>query len=68
LRVRYCEAVLKKVLELLLCILHPIAVVLIWVNLLIRDDIGLVAKIAWGIAVLVPFVPFLYVLTGNDFL
>jgi hypothetical protein len=66
--VRYCEAVLKKVLELLLCILHPIAVVLIWVNLLIRDDIGLVAKIAWGIAVLVPFVPFLYVLTGNDFL
>ena len=22
----------------------------------------------WGIAVLVPFVPFVYVLTGNDFI
>lgn len=60
--------VMKKVIELLLCILHPIAVVLIWINLAMRSDIGLLAKLAWGIAAIVPFVPFLYVLTGNDFL
>jgi hypothetical protein len=59
---------MKKVIELLLCILHPIAVVLIWINLAMRSDIGLLAKLAWGIAAIVPFVPFLYVLTGNDFL
>ena len=59
---------MKKVLELVLCILHPIAVVLIWINLLFRRDMGLVGKLAWGIAVIVPFVPFLYVLTGNDFI
>lgn len=59
---------MKKVLELLLCILHPVAVVLIWINLVFRSDIGLVAKLTWGIAAIVPFVPFVYVLTGNDFM
>jgi hypothetical protein len=59
---------MKKVLELILCILHPIAVVLIWFNLAFRGDIGFLAKLAWGIAVIIPFVPFLYVLTGNDFI
>jgi hypothetical protein len=62
------ESVMKKVLELLLCILHPIAVVLIWINLAFRSDLGLIAKLTWGIAALVPFVPFVYVLTGNDFI
>ena len=59
---------MKKVLELLLCILHPVAVVLIWINLLTRTDMGGVAKLTWAIAALVPFVPFVYVLTGNDFI
>lgn len=59
---------MKKVLELILCILHPVAVVLIWVNLLARGDMGLVARLTWGIASLVPFVPFVYVLTGHDFI
>ena len=59
---------MKKIFELLLCILHPLAVVLIWINLLLRHDLGFIAKLAWGIAVIVPFVPFLYVLTGNDFI
>jgi hypothetical protein len=59
---------MKKLFELLLCILHPIAVILIWINLLVRRDLGFIGKLAWGIAVIVPFVPFLYVLTGNDFL
>jgi hypothetical protein len=59
---------MKKLVELVLCILHPIAVVLIWINLLIRRDLGLVAKLTWAIASIVPFVPFVYVLTGNDFI
>jgi hypothetical protein len=59
---------MKKLLELLLCILHPVAVVLIWINLLGRDDLGFVGKLTWGIASIVPFVPFVYVLTGNDFI
>jgi hypothetical protein len=59
---------MKKLLELLLCILHPVAVVLIWVNLLIRADMGIVSRLTWGIASLVPFVPFVYVLTGHDFI
>ncbi len=59
---------MKKVIELLLCILHPIAVILIWINLAVRRDMGLVAKVTWAIASIVPFVPFVYVLTGNDFI
>ncbi|HTT31481.1 MAG TPA: hypothetical protein VMG37_23900 [Solirubrobacteraceae bacterium] len=59
---------MKKVLELLLCILHPVAVVLIWISLIFRSDLGLIARLTWGIAAIVPFVPFVYVLTGNDFL
>jgi hypothetical protein len=58
----------KKVLELLLCILHPVAVVLIWINLAIRTDLGLIAKLTWAVVSIIPFVPFVYVLTGNDFI
>jgi hypothetical protein len=56
----------KKIIELLICFLHPIAVVLIWIDLFTRRDIGGVAKLAWAICSLVPLVPFLYVLTGGD--
>jgi hypothetical protein len=59
---------MKKLVELILCVLHPIAVVLIWINLVVRRDLGLVAKLTWGITALVPLVPFVYVLTGNDFI
>lgn len=59
---------MKKVLELLLCILHPVAVILIWLNLLARTDMGVVPRLTWAIASLVPFVPFVYVLTGHDFI
>ncbi len=59
---------MKKALEFVLCILHPIAVVLIWINLAGRSDLGLLAKLTWAIASIVPLVPFVYVLTGNDFI
>ena len=57
---------MKKILELLVCFLHPIAVVLLWLNLLGRGDLTRGAKLAWGIFALIPLVPFLYVLTGGD--
>jgi len=50
----------EKFIELLLCILHPIAVILIWINLLALADIGLVAKLTWAIVAIIPFVPFVY--------
>lgn len=60
---------MKKILELLLCILHPIAVLLIWVTLPFKSDPeGFIPKLTWGVACIVPFVPFVYVLTGHDFL
>ena len=57
---------MKKLLELVLCIFHPIAVILIWAGMFVRDDLGAVAKITWAVAAIVPFVPFVYVLTGNE--
>jgi hypothetical protein len=59
---------MKKLIEIICCILHPIAVVLIWINLLGRRDLGFVPKLTWAIASIIPVVPFIYVLTGNDFL
>jgi hypothetical protein len=57
---------MKKLIELLLCFIHPLAVVLMWVNLLSRTDLSTGAKLAWAIFGLIPLVPFLYVLTGGD--
>ncbi len=57
---------MKKVLELLVCFLHPIAVVLIWIDLATRRDIAGGAKVAWALFCLIPLVPFIYVLTGGD--
>jgi hypothetical protein len=57
---------MKKVVELLLCFLHPLAVVLIWIDLLSRTDISRGAKLAWAVLALIPLVPFIYVLTGGD--
>ena len=57
---------MKKLVELLLCFLHPLAVVLMWINLVGRRDLGTVGKVAWAIFGLIPLVPFLYVLTGGD--
>ena len=57
---------MKKLLELLLCFVHPVAVVLMWINLAARADLGGGPKLAWGIFGLIPLVPFLYVLTGGD--
>lgn len=57
---------MKKILELLVCFIHPVAVVLGWINLLGRSDLSGGQKLVWALFLLVPLVPFLYVLTGGD--
>lgn len=57
---------MKKLLEIIVCFFHPVAVVLMWIDLLSRTDLGTGAKAAWAIFAIVPLVPFLYVLTGHD--
>jgi len=57
----------KKILELVLCVFHPVAVVLIWFHLAFRRDDWAFTRLAWAAAVIIPLVPFIFVLTGNDF-
>ena len=57
---------MKKLFEILVCFIHPLAVVLMWIDLATRSSISTGAKIAWALFGLIPFVPFLYVLTGGD--
>ena len=57
---------MKKLLEVLVCFIHPLAVVLGWINLAGRSDLRGGQKLAWGIFLIVPVVPFVYVLTGGD--
>jgi hypothetical protein len=42
------------------------AVVLAWINLLGRRDLGGTQKLAWGVFLIVPVVPFVYIFTGGD--
>jgi hypothetical protein len=57
---------MKKIAELLVCFLHPIAVVLVWLNILVRPELSGTAKIVWAVLALVPVVPFVYVLSGGE--
>ncbi|HEY2311924.1 MAG TPA: hypothetical protein VGH46_12525 [Gaiellaceae bacterium] len=57
---------MKKLLEIFVCFLHPLAVVLAWINLIGRSDLSGGRKLAWAIFVIFPIVPFVYVLTGGD--
>jgi hypothetical protein len=57
---------MKKLAELLVCFLHPVAVVLVWLNLIVLPELSGTAKIVWAVLALVPIVPFVYVLTGGE--
>jgi len=57
---------MKKLIEVLLCFLHPLAVILIWIDLATRQDMRTGPKIAWAIFSIIPLVPFVYVLTTGD--
>lgn len=57
---------MKKLLELLVCFIHPVAVVLIWIDLATRRDMSSGVKLAWAILSIIPLIPFVYVLTSGD--
>jgi hypothetical protein len=57
---------MKKLLELLVCFLHPVAVVLMWIDLASRPGMSGGVKLAWALFGLIPLVPFVYVLTSGD--
>lgn len=57
---------MKKILELIVCFFHPVAVVLGWLDLAGRRDMGGGAKVVWAVLLIIPIVPFIYVLTGGD--
>lgn len=58
---------MKKLIELVICLLlHPLAVLLLWIDLATRRDMSAGPKLAWAVFGLLPLVPFLYVLTSGD--
>jgi hypothetical protein len=61
------EPAVKLLIEILLAIiLHPIAVVLVWINLAGRRDLSTAQKLIWAIVALVWGIgPILYVILGN---
>ena len=61
---------MKLILEILLAaILHPIAVVLMWINLAGRTDINRLQKVIWAVVGLIWGIgPILYILVGDGVL
>jgi hypothetical protein len=61
---------MKLVLEILVsAILHPVAVVLMWINLAGREDVNSTQKVIWAIVGLVWGIgPILYILVGDGVL
>jgi hypothetical protein len=58
---------MKILIEILLAIfLHPIAVVLAWINLAGRSDLGTAQKLIWAVVCLIWGIgPILYILVGD---
>jgi hypothetical protein len=58
---------MKLLLQCLVAIiLHPIAAVLAWINILSRDDLGFLSKLIWAIvSVIWGIGPILYILVGG---
>lgn len=61
---------MKLILEILIsAILHPVAAILMWINLAGRSDLGKGQKVIWAIFGLVWGIgPILYVLVGDGVL
>jgi hypothetical protein len=61
---------MKLVLEILIsAILHPVAVVLMWINLAGRTDLNRMQKVIWAIVGLIWGIgPILYILVGDGVL
>lgn len=58
---------MKLALEILLSIfLHPIAMILMWINLIARKDMGTVKKVVWFIVSIIwGLGPILYILVAE---
>jgi Phospholipase_D-nuclease N-terminal len=58
---------MKLLIEILLAIfLHPIAVILAWINIIKRGDLSTAKKILWAIVCIIWGIgPILYVLLGD---
>lgn len=58
---------MKLFFEILLSIfLHPIAMILVWINLLMRDDMATVKKVVWFIVSIIwGLGPILYILVAE---
>lgn len=54
------------VLEILVAIvLHPIAMILSWINIAGRSDLTTSLKLVWIIVCIIPVGPIIYLLAGN---
>ena len=57
---------MKLLLQIAIAILlHPVATILSWVNILGRSDLGTGKKVIWVIVSLIPIGPILYLLVGD---
>jgi len=60
---------MKLLLEILLSILlHPVAVVLMWINVLTRADLTALKKVIWLVVSIVPLGPIVYILVADGVL
>jgi hypothetical protein len=61
------EGIVKLLLEILIAIvLHPLAIILTWINILGRSDLSGTQKFLWMVICLIWIVgPILYVLVGD---
>jgi len=58
---------MRVLLEIVFAIvLHPLAVILVWINLSRRTDLGVIRKLLWGLVSLVWGIgPLLYIFLGG---
>ena len=57
---------MKFIFECLLSVfLHPVAVVLAWMNVLSRSDLRFVKRVLWCLVILIPFGPIVYLVLSD---
>ena len=57
---------MKLMLEIALAVvMHPVALVLSWINIAGRTDLSTLQKILWAVISVVPIGPILYILVGG---
>jgi len=61
------EVVMKGILQFVVSVvLHPVAMVLAWINIAGRSDLGAVQKVVWGVVSIIWGIgPILYIVVGG---